>query len=42
VSTTTEEDIKNLIVEDFLAPRELLGYRCALGKDVPALILVRL
>ena len=36
VSTTMEEDIKNLVVGGFLAPRELLGYRCALGQDVPA------
>jgi ribosomal protein L20A (L18A) len=26
VSTVTEEDIKNLVVREFLAPRELLGY----------------
>ena len=31
----TEEDIKNLVVGGFLALRELLGYRCALGQDVP-------
>ena len=31
-----EEDIKNLVVGGFLAPRELLCYRCALGQDVPA------
>ena len=31
----TEEDIKNLVVGGFLAPRELLGYWCALGQDVP-------
>ena len=35
VSTTREEDIKNLVVGGFLVPRELLGYRCALGQDVP-------
>ena len=37
VSTATEEDIKNLVVGGFLAPRELSGYRCALDQDVPAL-----
>ena len=31
VSTTMEEDIKSLVVGGFLAPRELLGYLCALG-----------
>jgi hypothetical protein len=36
VSTMTEEDIKNLVVGEFLALRELSGYRCALGQDVPA------
>ena len=36
VSTAIEEDIKNLVVGGFLAPRELLGYRCALAQDVPA------
>jgi hypothetical protein len=36
VLTVMEEDIKNLVVGGFLAPRELLGYRCALGQDVPA------
>jgi len=34
VSTVTE-DIKNLVVGGFLALRELLGYRCALGQDMP-------
>jgi hypothetical protein len=42
VSTMTKEDIKNLVVGGFLAPRELLGYRCALGQDVPALTPARL
>ena len=37
VSTVMEEDIKNLVVGGFLAPRELSGYRCALDQDVPAL-----
>jgi hypothetical protein len=36
VSTATE-DIKNLVVGGFLAPRELLDYQCALGQDVPTL-----
>ena len=36
VSTMVEEDIKNLMVGGFLAPRELSGYRCVLGQDVPA------
>ena len=36
VSTAMEEDIKILVVGGFLAPRELLGYRYALGQDVPA------
>ena len=31
-----EDDIKNLVVGGFLAARELLGCRCALGQDVPA------
>ena len=31
-----EDDIKNLVVGGFLAPRELSGYRCALGQHVPA------
>jgi len=31
VSTTTDKDIKNLVVGGFLALRELSGYRCALG-----------
>ena len=35
VSTVMEEDIKNLVVGGFLVPRELLGYRCALGQDMP-------
>ena len=30
-----EEDIKGLAVGGFLAPKELSGYRCALGQDVP-------
>ena len=33
---TMEEDIKNLMVGGFPAPRELLGYWCALGQDVLA------
>ena len=36
VLTEMQEDIKNLVFGGFLAPRELLGYRCALGQDVPA------
>ena len=36
VSTVMEEDIKNLMVGGFLAPRELSGYLCALGQDVPS------
>ena len=36
ISMATEEDIKNLVVGGFLAARELLGCRCALGQDVPA------
>ena len=36
VLTAMEEDIKNLVVGGFLEPRELLGYRCALGQHVPA------
>jgi hypothetical protein len=35
VSTTIEEDIKNLVVGGFLVPRELSGCRCALSQDVP-------
>ena len=35
VPTATEEDIKDLVVGGFLAPRELLGYRCGLSQDVP-------
>ena len=31
VSTAIEEEIKNLVVEGFPAPSELLGYRCALA-----------
>ena len=37
VSKAMEEDIKNLVVGGFLAPRELSGYWCALGQDVLAL-----
>jgi hypothetical protein len=33
----TEEDIISLVVGEFLASKELSGYRCALGQDVPAL-----
>ena len=36
VSTAMEEDIKSLMVGGFLAPKELLGFRCALGQDIPA------
>jgi hypothetical protein len=36
VSTATDDDIKSLVMEEFLAPQELSGYRCALGQDVPA------
>jgi len=32
----TEEDIKSLVVGGFLVPKELLGYQCSLGQDVPA------
>ena len=32
----TEDDIKSLVTEGFLAPKELSGYRCALGQDVSA------
>ena len=35
VLTVTKEDIKNLVVGGFLVPRELLGYRCAHGQDMP-------
>ena len=42
VLTTMEEDTKNLVVGGFLAPRELLGYRCAPGQDVLPLISVKL
>ena len=31
-----EDDIKSLMVKGFLAPKELLGYQCSLGQDVPA------
>ena len=31
----TEEDIKNPVVGGFLVPRELSGYQCSLGHDVP-------
>ena len=37
VLTVMEEYIKSLVVRGFLAPKELLGYQCALGQDIPAL-----
>jgi hypothetical protein len=36
VMTAMEEDIKNLVVGGFLAPRELSVCQCALGQQMPA------
>jgi hypothetical protein len=32
----TEEDIRSLVIGGFMAPKELSGYRCTVGQDVPA------